>query len=142
MNKFWNFLSEKKYLIMVILCIVLMVLTLKTQVLVVKYGDSYAMRIEYTMFGYCIRASASLKATEPAIQNEIYLGDTINSSVLKAVEQMKVLSGDMQNVGIMSSGFPRNNDKIEQSVKKYLEDNGYDVDILEVSLTDALLPNK
>ncbi len=142
MNKFWNFLSEKRYFVMVVLCIVLIVLTLKTQVLVVKYGDDYAMRMEYTMFGYCIRASASLKATEPAIQNEVYLGDSINSSILKAVEQMKLLSENEQVVGIMSSGFPKNNDKLEQSVKQYLESNDYEVEILEVSFTEAILPNK
>lgn len=142
MNKFWNFLSEKRYFIMVILCIILIVLTLKTQVLVVKYGDDYAMRLEYTMFGYCIRASASLKATEPAIQNAVYLGDSINSSVLKAVEQMKLLSEEEQVVGIMSSGFPKNNDKLEQSVKQYLESNEHKVEVLDVSLTEAILPNK
>jgi len=142
MNKFSDFLSEKKYFIMVIICIILLLLTLKTQVVVVKYGDDYAMRMEYTMLGYCIRASASLKATEPAIQNAVYIGGSINETVLEAVEQMKLLSDTPQTVGILSSGYPRNNDKIEVSVKEYLEQNGHQVEILELSFADALSPQK
>ena len=142
MNKFFEFLSEKKYIIMVFICIILILLTLKTQVVVVKYGDDYAMRMEYTMLGYCIRASASLKATEPAIQNAVYVGGSINETVLEAVEQMKLLSDGEKTVGILSSGYPRNNDKIEASLKNYLEQNGHDVEVLEVSLIEALSPKK
>ncbi len=142
MNKFTNFLSEKKYLIMVFISILLILLTLKTQVVVVKYGDDYAMRMEYTMLGYCIRASASLKATEPAVQNAMYIGGSINSTILKAVEQMEMLSENEQTVGIISSGYPRNNEKIEKSLEEFLKSNGYKVEILDVSLLEALSSKK
>ncbi len=142
MNKFFDFLAEKKYVIMVFVAILLILLTLKTQVVVVTYGEEYSMRMEYTMLGYCIRASAALKATEPAIQNAVYVGGSINSTILEAVEQMKKLSDSEQTVGILSSGYPRNNDKLEISIKEYLETNGHSVEIVQHSLLDVLNQKK
>jgi len=142
MKKLFDLISEKKYFIMVILSIILIVLTLKTQVVIVKYGDNYAMRMEYTMLGKCIRASASLKATEPAVQRAVYIGGSFNETILEAVKQMRDLSGTEQTVGIMSSGYPRDNERLEQSIKEHLESNGHKVEILNVSLMDALSPKK
>lgn len=138
MNKVWNFLAEKKYIIMAVVCVALFSLTMKTQVIILKYGDDYAMRMEYSLYGYCVRASASLKATEPAVQNAVYFWGGIDDTVTKAVEQMEILAEGKQTVGVMSSGYPRNNGKLEERVEKLLEQAGYDVEILDVSITDAL----
>lgn len=138
MNKFWNFLADKKYIIMAVICVILFAMTMKTQVVVVKYGEEYAMRMEYSIFGYCVRASASLKATEPAVQNAVYFGGGIDETVTEAVEQMSLLTDVKQTVGIMASGYPRNNDKLENKLKDVIEESGYDVEILDVSLNDLL----
>ncbi len=142
MKKILTFISSKKYLIMGVLGAVLLALTLKTQVIIIKYGNNYSMRMEYSVFGYCLRASAALKATEPAVQGAIYVGGSIDSTVQQAVKQMSLIDNTKQTVGIMSSGYPKNNDELEQHLKKILENNGETVEILDVSLSDALSVKK
>ena len=141
MNKFWDYLADKKYIIMTILGVLILAMTFKSQVVVIKYGDDYAMRLEHTVFGYCIRASASLKDTEPAVQNEIYIGNSFNEATQKAAYQMKKLSSTEQTVGIMVSGFPRNTEKLEKQIQSHLQSLGYDVEILDISLTQTLTSN-
>ncbi len=140
MNKVWDFLADKKYIIMAILGVLILAMTFKSQVVVVKYGDNYAMRLEHTVFGYCIRASASLKETEPAVQNEIYIGNSFNVAAQKAVKQMSLLSDSEQTVEIMVSGFPKNSQKLEKQIQSHLESLGYNVEIIDVSLTEAITP--
>lgn len=138
MNKVLNFISEKKYFFMAALCVLLFSMTMKTQVVVLKYGDDYSMRMEYSLYGYCVRASAALKATEPAVQNVVYFGKGMKSTVAEAVNQMKLLAGEEKEVGLMTSGYPRNNSKLEKELQKYLNDKGYEVEILDVKLSDIL----
>lgn len=140
MNKVWDFLADKKYIIMAILGVLILAMTFKSQVVVVKYGDNYAMRLEHTVFGYCIRASASLKETEPAVQNEIYIGNSFNVAAQKAVKQMSLLSDSEQTVEMMVSGFPKNSQKLEKQIQSHLESLGYNVEIIDVSLTEAITP--
>ena len=130
MNKFKDFLGDKKYLLAGILGVLLLSMTLKTQAVIITYGDDYSLRMEYTLYGYCIRASAAKKATEPAVSGEIYIGGSIDSTVQKAVAQMEKLSDEKLEVGIMASGYPRNNDKLEQHLKTVLEESGRSVKII------------
>lgn len=138
MKKILNFISDKKYFFMAALCVLLFSMTMKTQVVILKYGDEYSMRMEYSLYGYCVRASAALKATEPAVQNVIYFGKGMKPTVAEAVNQMELLADSKQKVGIMTSGYPRNNKKLEKQLEKHLNDLGYDVEILEVSFSDLL----
>ena len=138
MNKILCFISEKKYFFIAALCLLLFSMTMKTQVVILKYSNDYSMRMEYSIYGYCVRASAALKATEPAVQNVVYFGKDMKSTVTEAVNQMKILAGEENEVGLMTSGYPRNNNKLEKELKKHLENKGYDVEILEVSLSDIL----
>ena len=138
MKKILNFISDKKYFFMAALCVLLFSMTMKTQVVILKYGDEYSMRMEYSLYGYCVRASAALKATEPAVQNVIYFGKGMKTTVAEAVNQMELLADSKQKVGIMTSGYPRNNKKLEKQLEKHLNDLGYDVEILEVSFSDLL----
>lgn len=132
MSKFTDFLNDKKYLFLGILGALLISMTLKTQVVILTYGDNYSLRMEYTIYGYCIRASAALKETEPAVSGAMYIGNSMDASILKAVEQMEKLTEEKCEVGIFSSGYPRNNDKIEQHLKTILEESGRTVKLLEV----------
>ena len=60
MSKFKDFLGDKKkYLLAGILGVLLLSMTLKTQAVIITYGDDYSLRMEYTLYGYCIRASAA-----------------------------------------------------------------------------------
>ncbi len=138
MNKVLNFISEKKYFIMAVFCVLLFSMTMKTQVVILKYGDDYSMRMEYSLYGYCVRASAALKATEPAVQNVVYFGKGMKTTVAEAVNQMKLLAGEEKEVGLMTSGYPRNNGKLEKELQKHLIDKGHEVEILEVKLSDIL----
>ena len=135
MNKVFEFLNNKKYIIMGILGALLISMTLKTQVVVVTYGDEYSLRMEYTLYGYCIRASAAKKAAEPAVYNATYIGNSIDLSIEKAVAELKKIpdDGKERNVGIMVSGYPRSNAKLEQHLKEILEDSGNTVEILSAS---------
>jgi len=138
MNKVLAFISDKKYLFMAILCVLLFSFTMKTQVVILKYGDDYSMRMEYSLYGYCVRASAALKATEPAVHNTVYFWKGMKSSVGEAVSQMEQLADTKQKVGLMTSGYPKNNQKLEKELQKYLSEMGYEVEILEVSISDIL----
>lgn len=131
MKNFFDKLGDKKILIFGIIGALLISMTLKTQVVILTYGEDYALRMEYSVYGTCVRASASLKAAEPAIQNEIYYGNSINDSVLKAVKQLEKLDSDEKNVRLMSTGIPRNNEKVETSLKDMLESEGYVVEIIK-----------
>lgn len=131
MSKISDWLSEHKILLFGALGVLLITMTMKTQVVILAYGNDYALRMEYTVYGYCIRASASKKAADPAIQNEIYIGNSVESSVLKAVRQLEKLDDEKQVVKLMSTGIPKNNDKLELQLKEHLESFDYDVEILE-----------
>lgn len=124
MKKLTEFFEKSRMVIFVLLGVVLISMTMKTQVIVLSYGEEYSLRLEYTLYGYCIRASAGLKATEPAISNEVYIGNSINQSVLKAVRQLELLGGEGNTVGVFVSGYPRNTEKLEQQIVALLTENG------------------
>lgn len=130
MSKVKEFVNNKKYIILCFIGVVLISMTLKTQVIVLTYGENYSLRMEYTLYGYCIRVSAGLKETEPAVSGAMYVGNSIDTSVLKAVEQMEKLTDEKQEVGIFVSGYPRNNEKLEQHLKTILEETGRSVSAL------------
>ncbi len=130
MNKIRDFVNDKKYIIICIIGVVLISMTLKTQVIVLSYGDKYSLRMEYTLYGYCIRVSAGLKETEPAVSGAMYIGNSIDTSVIKAVEQMEKLTDEKYEVGVFVSGYPRNNQKLEQHLKTLLEETGRNVAVL------------
>ncbi len=136
MNRFLEFVDSKKYLLFGLLGALLISMTLKTQVVILTYGDDYSMRMEYTLYGYCVRASAALKATEPAVQNEIYFGNSFETSVMKAVRQMENLNGEKDTVGIMVTGYPRNTEKLELQLKDVIEQSGREVEILLAKNSD------
>ena len=136
MKKIWFFLTEKKYLVFAFICVIFLALTMKTQVVILKYGDKYAMRMEYSIFGSCVRASAPLKSTEPAVYNAVYFWGSIDGTVSEAVDQMSKLSENKETVGIMVTGYPRNTEKLENHLKNLLEKDGYKVEILNVSIND------
>ena len=119
-----EFFERKKYLLFGLLGALLITMTLKTQVVILTYGEEYSMRMEYTLYGYCIRASAGLKATEPAVQNEVYIGNSVESSVMKAVRQMEHSNGEKDTVGIMVTGYPRNTEKLEAQLIQIIEESG------------------
>ncbi len=134
MNRVFKFLADKKYYLIAIFAVLIILVTLKTQAVVVTYGEKYSMRLEYTLFGSCIRASAALKETEPAVYNAVYIGGSIDGSVLKAVEQMEKLTDEKCEVGIFASGYPRSNDKLENHLKEIIEQSGRKAKILITEL--------
>ncbi len=132
MSKILDFFAEKRMIIMVAIGILLFTFSFGTQSVIISYGENndYALRLEYTLYGTCANARATLKQTEPAIQNEMYIFDSIDESTLKAVKQMELLAEEKQVVKIMAMGFPKNNAKLELSIKSMLEGHGYTVEIL------------
>mgnify|MGYP006898689719 CR=1 FL=1 len=72
MNKILCFISEKKYFFIAALCLLLFSMTMKTQVVILKYSNDYSMRMEYSIYGYCVRASAALKAAARAYQRSLF----------------------------------------------------------------------
>ena len=132
MKKVWDFLADKKYFVYGLLGVILISMTFKSQIIIISYADDYSLRMEYTVYGYCIRASAALKATEPAIRDEVYVGDSIEKSILKAVDQLEKLGGEGKTVKIMSTGFPRDNDKLESKLVEIVEKTGRKAEVLSL----------
>lgn len=132
MKKVWDFFADKKYIVYAILGVILISMTFKAQIIIISYDNDYSMRMEYTVYGYCIRASAALKSTEKAVSNEVYIGDSIDKSVLKAVEQMEKLGGEGKTVKIMSTGFPKNNDKLEARLVEIVQNSGRKAEVLSL----------
>lgn len=128
-----DFFERKKYLLFGLLGALLITMTLKTQVVILTYSDEYSMRMEYTLYGYCIRASVGLEATEPAVQNEVYIGNSIESSVMKAIRQMELLNGEKDTVGVMVTGYPRNTEKLEAQLIKIIEESGRTAQALDTA---------
>ena len=138
LGKIFEFINEKKYIIIGILCAVFISLTMKTQNVIITYGDSdldkdreFSMQLEYSLFGYCVRASNTLKAAEPAVSGELYFGGSIDDTVKKAVKQLSLLTEEEYVVGITTLGFPKNNEKLQKDLKEMLVKEGYDVYIME-----------
>ena len=127
----------KRYIIYIVLGIILFSMAFKSQVIILAYGDDYSLRMEYTVYGFCIRVSPGLKAAEPAVYNEVYIGKSMKNSVLSAVEQLEILS-EKENpteknnvVRLKATGFPRDNDKLEQELKQILENSGRKVELFD-----------
>lgn len=131
MSKIRDFIITKRYLIIGILAAVLLSMTLKTQVVILTYGDDYSVRMEYTLYGYCIRASAALKAAEPAIYSETYIGNSIDKSVLKVAGQMEKLTSEKLEFRVLAMGYPKNTDKLEAHLKELIEQSGRKAEILQ-----------
>ncbi len=131
MKKILSFFDSRRYIVYIALGVLLLSMTFKSQVVILSYGDEYSLRMEYTVYGYCIRASAGLKATEPAVYNEVYVGNSMSTSILKAVSQLEKLGGEGGTVRIMTTGFPKNNDKLELEIQKLLVDSGRNAEIID-----------
>lgn len=130
MKKIIEFIDDKRYLIMGLVGVLLITMTFKTQSVIIKYSDDYAVKMDYTIYGYCIRARATLKAAEPAVYGDIYFGSSFNVSALKAVNQLEKLTDERHVVGVLVTGFPRDAQKLEKSIKEYLESNNKAVEII------------
>lgn len=133
MNKIIEFFESKRYFIYGILGALLISMTFKSQIIILSYTDNYSLRMEYTVYGYCIRASAALKATEPAVYNEMYFFNSLEDSILKASKQLQKLGGEGDTVKVMSTGFPRDNEKLEQKIISFLQENGINAEVLQTS---------
>ena len=115
--------------------IILFTMVFKSQVVILTYGEEYTVRLEYTMYGYCIRAAADKKAAEPVVYNDFYIGSSISNSVKKAVTQLENLSDTDETVMIKAMGFPRNNEKLEAEIKHILEETGRTVELLDNAIS-------
>lgn len=135
MKKFFDFINERRYLVYIFMGIILFTMVFKSQVVILTYGEEYTVRLEYTMYGYCIRAAADKKAAEPVVYNDFYIGSSISNSVKKAVTQLENLSDTDETVMIKAMGFPRNNEKLEAEIKHILEETGRTVELLDNAIS-------
>ena len=131
MKKIIEFLRAKKIIIIAILGAILITMTLKTQSVIIAYGDDLSLRMDFTLYGYCISGMATMSAAQPAIENALYIGGSFEKTVLKAVGELEKISGSGKTVRINTYGYPRNNTKLTEKLVNIVKENGRNAEILK-----------
>ena len=123
--------DSKRYIIFIIIGLLVFSFAFKSQVVIISYNDDYALRVEFNVFGFCTRVSASLKAAEPVVYNDFYFGGSIKNTISKVATQLENLAGEGGTFKLKVTGFPRNCDKLEDSIKLALEETGRNVQLYD-----------
>ncbi len=131
MKKVLEFLRAKKIIIIAIVGAILITMTLKTQSVIIAYGDDLSLRMDFTLYGYCISGMATMSAAQPAIESTLYIGGSFEKTVLKAVGELEKISGSGKVVRISTYGYPRNNTNLTNNLVQAVIDSGRNAEILQ-----------
>lgn len=132
MKQVFKMFEGKRYLIYIVLGVLLFTMVFNTQFVILSYGDC-TIHMEYTLYGYCIGVSVTEGDAESVVYNEVYIGNSYSKAVSKAVTQLEALSDTKEVVKLKVMGFPRNNEKLENNLKQFLEETGRTVEIYDTS---------
>ena len=121
-----GWLREHSILLLVIVGALLMVLTLKTQTVLVTdtKEQKYTIEFNYSLFGYCVSANPMTDEAKPIAAAYMLVPGSIDNTVSKAAEWISENADS--GVEIYVNGYPRNKTKLTEHLCEVLKEQGID----------------
>ncbi len=125
-----SFLHRYRFLIAGILGAILLVATLSTENVILAYqledGTQYAVKLEYSSFGMCIRCYPGNQASNDITEKAIFFGTGKKKSIKNAAAALQELAeNDQGSFRLQESGLTSRNEKGTQELVQYLSSLGY-----------------
>lgn len=130
---FLSWVKDHLYAIMVVVGVILIALTLKTQTIILTDAGSrqYTVELQYSLFGYCVSAVPMTDEAQAIAADHMFLFGGADATVLKAANWIsEKTDGDIL---VYASGYPRNTDQLTAHVVEILSDAGITAQQLDMS---------
>ena len=121
-----EWIREHSILLLIIAGALLMVLTLKTQSVLVTdtKEQKYTIELNYSVFGYCVSANPMTDEAKPIAAEYIFVLGGIDNTVSKAAEWIH--KNTDSGVEIYVNGYPRGKTALTEHLCEVLEQQGID----------------
>lgn len=124
---FWR---RYRFYILGLIGAVLLVSSLSTQNVILSYqvedGTQYAVKLDYSGFGMCLRCYPASKNASDVVEKAIFFGTGRKASVLNAVRALEEVAGaPAVTVQLQANGLLVNSDKTTDALVEYLISEGY-----------------
>lgn len=121
---FISWIKDHLYVIMVWLGVILIVLTLKTQTIILTDVDDqqYTVELQYSVFGYCVSAVPMTDDAQAIAADHMFLFGGTDNTVLKAASWISEKTDS--DISVYVSGYPRNTDKLTAHIVQLLSEAG------------------
>lgn len=124
MIKVMNWIREHSVPLLITAGIILLVLTLKTQTVLLTDSTNreYTVELQYSLFGYCVSVHPMTEESKPVAAEHMYVLSGIDETVHKAAQwiSQKTEGG----VEVYVSGYPRGKDALTEHLCQMLQDMG------------------
>lgn len=121
LGKIKDWIIKHVHLLLVIGGILLIVLSLKTQTILITdmKSEEYTIELQYSVFGYCVSAIPMTESAQPIAADHMFLLDGIDESVEKAASW--IAEKTEGGVEIYVHGYPRNSKRLLTHLIEELE---------------------
>lgn len=119
-----DWVREHAILFLIIGGVLLMVLTLKTQSVLITdtKNQQYTVELQYSVFGYCVSANPMTDEAKPVAAECMFLLGGIDDTVQKAASWVSRTT--QGGVEIYVSGYPRGKEKLTEHLCEMLAEQG------------------
>lgn len=123
-TKVMNWIREHSVVLLITAGIILLVLTLKTQTVLLTDSTNreYTVEMQYSLFGYCVSVHPMTEESKPLAAEHMYLLGGIDETVQKAAEWLAQKTDG--GVEVYVSGYPRGKDALTEHLCQMLENSG------------------
>ena len=124
MKKIISWIKEHIYVLMVFAGMLFIILSLKTQTILITdtKSEQYTIELQYSVFGYCVSAVPMTKEAQPIAADHMFLLGSIDNTVGKAASWIHEKTGD--GVSVFINGYPQNKDKLFSRICDILQAQG------------------
>ncbi len=117
--------------ILIVVGILLLVMTLKTQSVILSDGELVKVRMDYSVMGLCMRLIPMTDEAQAIASADVFIMDSIENTTEKAAKFMIENNKDA-TLELYVSGFPRNNDVLTDTLIERLAKMGITAKKIEV----------
>ena len=125
-----NFWQRHKMLLIGVVGMLLLLSSMSAQNVVVAFqaegGEQYAVKLDYSIFGMCIRCYPGSQNSNDITEKAIFFGAGQKKTVVRAVEGLMEIAGTKAGtVQLQANGILPNNEKVTDDLVSLLNGLGY-----------------
>lgn len=125
-----NFFERNKMLLFCILGVILLIGTMSARNVVLAYqvegGEQYAVKLDYSIFGMCLRCYPGSQNSNDITEKAIFFGAGREKTVIRAAEGLMEIAGtESGTFRLATNGILPNNDEVTEEMIQKLQDLGY-----------------
>lgn len=119
-----GWLRDHSILLLIIAGALLMVMTLKTQSVLITDAkeQKYTVELNYSIFGYCVSANPMNDEAKPIAAEYVFVAGGIDSTVSKAAKWISETTDG--GVEIFVNGYPRGKEALTEHLCEVLAEQG------------------